>query len=238
VTLSVRTGRLLALSAWAACLAWLQVSGQVARYLGPRTAWVVPVGALGLTLAAVLYARETVGSPVAGRGLGRREGAGLAALLAPALVVLCMADATLGSLAASNKLSSRGVDFSSLAGSLSHGGSDVDFLVIRGADEDPAVARARDITPGRPVSLTGFVLAAPGHGAPLRLARFYITCCIADSVAIDVPVYLVHPDPGLRRDQWLTVSGVLARRGRRFVLEAATARHVRQPRKPYLLFRV
>jgi hypothetical protein len=38
--------------------------------------------------------------------------------------------------------------------------------------------------------------------------------------------------------QWLTVSGVLAKRGKQFVLEAATARRVHQPAKPYLLFRV
>jgi uncharacterized repeat protein (TIGR03943 family) len=238
VTLSARTGRLLVLSAWAAFLVWLQVSGQVARYLGPRTAWLVPVGAAGLALAAVLYARSTADAPVARRPLGLREGAGLAALLAPALVALCLADATLGALAASNKLSSRGVDFSALAGSLGKGGADVDFLVIRGADEDPEVARERDITPGRAVSLTGFVLAPPTGAKPLRLARFYITCCIADSVAIDVPVYLLHPAPGLRKDAWLTVNGVLAKRGGHFVLDAATARHVRAPKKPYLLFRV
>ena len=58
--------------AWGALFAWLWLSGESVRYLGPRTQWVVPVGALGLTLAAAGYLRATradaVGAHASARG--------------------------------------------------------------------------------------------------------------------------------------------------------------------------
>ncbi len=233
IALDVRTGRIAVLGAWAAFLGWLIVDGQVPRYLGPRTAWIVPVGAATLTLAALAYARFTVASESARRPLRRREGLALAAVLAPALVALCLADATLGSLAAANKLGSRGIDASKLAGSLRSGSDKIDFLLVRGADEDPKLARQRGIEPGAAVTLKGFVYKT---GAPLRLARFYITCCVADSVAIDVPVYGLTGT--YKRDTWLQVTGVLDKRKGHLAVVDAKATRIGHPKHPYLVFRV
>jgi uncharacterized repeat protein (TIGR03943 family) len=239
IRLTARSGRLTVLVVWAAFLLWLQAADQVPRYLGPRTAWIVPVGGIALALAALGYARWTVRAPVASLALSLRESAGLAAVLAPVLVGLCMGNATLGSLAASNKLSSRGVDLSRLAGSLAKGSGKIDFLVIRGAEEDPDMARQRGIVPGTAVSLTGFVLTpAAADGAPLRLARFYMTCCVADSVAIDVPVYPVRNGSAFPRDSWVQASGVLERRGDKLVVAGARLTPVDKPKHPYLWFTV
>lgn len=229
ISLDVRTGRIVTLGAWAAFLIWLQLADQVPRYLGSRTAWIVPVGGIALAFAAMAYAVFTVDSASARQALRRRDGFGLAAVLAPALVALCMSDATLGSLAAANKLGSRGIDVTQLAASLRKGSGKIDFVVIRGADEDPTLAKQRGIEPGAAVELTGFVYKT---GKPLRLARFYITCCVADSVAIDVPVYGLGAYP---KDTWLNVTGFLARRDGHLVVTNAKASVTQPPKHPYLM---
>lgn len=233
IRLDVRTGRVVVLIGWTAFLIWLQVAGQVPRYLGPRTAWIVPVGAAALGLSALAYLLFTTDSPSARRPLRRRDGLGLAAVMAPALVALCMSDATLGSLAAANKLGGRGIDVSRLAGSLRKGSGKIDFLLVRGADEDARLARERGIEPGAAVELKGFVYKT---GSPLRLARFYITCCVADSVAIDVPVYGLST--AYKRDTWLQVTGVLARRNGHLAVVGAQAERIAHPKHPYLVFKV
>jgi uncharacterized membrane protein YcgQ (UPF0703/DUF1980 family) len=48
-----------------------------------------------------------------------------------------------------------------------------------------------------------------------ELARFYITCCVADSVPIGVRIALADPQPQSdQRDDWLDVSSELVRRGK------------------------
>jgi uncharacterized repeat protein (TIGR03943 family) len=239
VTLSARTARLVALVGWTATFFWLWLGGQVPRYLGSRTAWIVPVGAFALAVASAAYAQSTADAPVARQRLALREALGVAILLAPALVSLVFAHATLGSLAASNKLSARGVDLSTLASTLSKDSRKADLLTIRVADRDPEAAAVRGLVPGRPVTLTGFALGSGSADSakPLRLARFYITCCIADAVAFDVPVYPVRRPFTYHGDHWLQVEGVLARRRRHLVVDALNVRPVREPAMPYLPFK-
>jgi uncharacterized repeat protein (TIGR03943 family) len=239
VGLSVRNAQLAVLGAWAAFFAWLQATDQVLRYLGPRTAWVVPFGALTLTAATLGYARWSRGGAAARQTLSVVDALRLGAVLAPVVFGVCLSDATLGSLAAANKLGDRGVDFSRLAGSLAGGSKEVHFLTIRAAEEDPEAGRLSGLVPGRPVKLTGFVLREPSApGATFRLARFYITCCVADTVAIDVPVEPVPGSPPARKDAWFEVSGVLERREGKFVIAGARVRKVPVPGRPYLLFKL
>jgi uncharacterized membrane protein len=63
--LDLRSIRALALVAWAGVFTWLWVSGESVRYLGPRTQWVVPVGAIGLTLCSPHAPTSRPGSPCA-----------------------------------------------------------------------------------------------------------------------------------------------------------------------------
>lgn len=226
IALSVRNGRAAVLIAWAAFLVWLQVGGQVPRYLGPRTAWIVPAGAVLLTVAAAGYLRYT--DSAARRPLGRGEAFGLAAVLAPALAALALSDASLGALAASNKLGDRGIDVSRLAASVHEGSGRIDVLRLRLADEDPELARRYGVHPGVAVEVTGFVFET---GPPLRLARFYYTCCVADALAVDVPVHGARRFP---RDTWLKVRGFVGRRDGHLVIEGAAAERVPPPERPYL----
>ena len=230
-----RSIRAIGLTAWGALFGWLWLSGESVRYLGPRTQWVVPLGAIGLTLAAAGYLRSTRDAPSnTARPL---ELAGLAALVVPILAAATLAHAQLGSLAASNKLSSRGIDPSALARLASRDASSVGFLQLNAAGRDSDLSRQLGLTTGKPVKLVGFVSSTPEGYRPFELSRFYITCCVADAVPVGV-----HVAKGavrhlkLKRDDWLDVTGVLARGNREWIVRAIRVQHVNAPSNPYLSF--
>jgi uncharacterized repeat protein (TIGR03943 family) len=228
--LDLRAVRAIALFAWGALFGWLWLTGESVRYLGPRTQWVVPVGAVGLTLAAVGYLRGTRDAPSS--SVRPIELAGLGALLVPILAAATMAHAQLGSLAASNKLSSRGIDSSALARLAGKNAKQIGFLQLNAAGRHADLSRQFGLSEGRSVELEGFVSE---EGRPFTLSRFYISCCVADAVPIGVHVM---PDRGarLKRDDWVDVTGVLSRGDREWVVRALTIRHVKPPSDPYLSF--
>jgi putative membrane protein len=82
--------------------------------------------------------------------------------------------------------------------------------------------------------LLGFVTGSKDVPAgTFEIARFYISCCIADAQAVGVPIVGPQPKP----DTWLAVTGSLARRGKRFVVEPSKIERVDEPAQPYLSFR-
>jgi uncharacterized repeat protein (TIGR03943 family) len=228
--LDIRTIRALALVAWAGVFTWLWATGESVRYLGPRTQWVVPVGAIGLTLAAAGYLVATRHDEPARIRL--REGLGLGALLLPVLAAAVLANAQLGALAASNKLSSRGIDSSALARLAGKNAKQIGFLQLNAAGRDDGLTRELGLSAGRSVELTGFVSQ---EGRPFTLSRFYITCCVADAVPIGVHVM---PKGGskLKRDDWVDVTGVLSKGHREWIVRALAIRHIKPPSDPYLSF--
>ena len=233
--LDLRTVRAIGLIAWGALFGWLWLTGESVRYLGPRTQWVVPVGAVGLTLAAAGYLRATRHEPSArARPL---ELLGLVALIVPILAAATLAHAQLGSLAASNKLSSRGIDPSALARLASRDAHDIGFLQLNAAGRDSGLSRELGLSEGSPVRLLGFVSSEPTGGAPYELSRFYITCCVAD--AVPVGVHVLKGATGhvqVHRNDWLDVTGILNRGDREWVVHAVRVRHVDAPSDPYLSF--
>jgi uncharacterized repeat protein (TIGR03943 family) len=233
--LDLRAVRAIGLLAWGALFGWLWLSGESVRYLGPRTQWVVPLGAVGLTLAALGYLRATRDAPSSrARPL---ELAGMAALITPILAAATLAHAQLGSLAATNKLSSRGIDPSALARLASKDARDIAFLQLNAAGRDPSLSSELGLAPGTPVRLVGFVSADPHRGRPFELSRFYITCCVADAVPVGVHVVKGFvPHLKLKRDDWLDVTGVLTRGHREWVVRATRIEHVDPPSNPYLSF--
>src|SRR5207249_528174 len=89
------------LAAWAVLFWWLQASGRVNLYLSTRTQWVVPVGAVLLTLAAVgrlLSARVPSAEP-----LQRREAVVMALMTLPVVILLALPPATLDQYSAGKK---------------------------------------------------------------------------------------------------------------------------------------
>jgi putative membrane protein len=233
--LDMRAVRSVGLVAWGLLFAWLWLSGESVRYLGPRTQWVVPLGAIGLTLAAIGYLRATRDAPsTRARPL---ELAGVTALLVPILAAATLAHAQLGSLAASNKLSSRGIDPSALARLASKDARGIGFLQLNAAGRDAELSQELGLAAGKPVRLLGFVSSEPAGGRPFELSRFYITCCVADAVPVSV-----HVTKGtvrslrVSKDDWLDVTGVLARGSREWIVRAVRVEHVDAPSNPYLSF--
>jgi uncharacterized repeat protein (TIGR03943 family) len=237
VTLDGRALRLLTLAAWAAFLLWLWASDEVLRYLGPRTEWIVPVGGLALLVATVVYALATNSSPAPARP-SANELAGTVALLAPIVIAAVLSGASLGSLAASKKLTARGVDLGALARLESGRSSELTFVDLQAGVRDPEIAKQKNIHRGRPVTLTGFVSGLPtDDGRTFTLARFYITCCVADSIPIGVSVQApADSHATVDRDDWVTVTGAIYNTGKAYGIRALRIRHVPQPKHPYLSF--
>ena len=235
--LSVRNTRLIVLVLWSSFFAWLWLTGQVLRYLGPRTAWLVTFGAITLLAATIAYARSSAGAADAHRGASRGEAAGLLAMLTPILLAVMLSGSSLGALAASRKLTPRGVDLTSLAESLSKGAADIDFLQIKAAGGDPEEGETLGLAPGRQVNLTGFVMkSGTGIRAPFTLGRFYITCCVADAIPIGVTVEPTIADGGFPTNTWLQVAGALDKKGNAYVVDAERIEKIPQPSNPYLAF--
>jgi putative membrane protein len=235
VTLDTRALRLLVLASWSVFLLWLWLSGEVLLYLGPRTDWVVTFGAVALTGATAIYAYTTRDStPTARPRAG--ELAGYAALLVPILVAALVSGGSLGALAASKKLTARGVDLAALAELEADRTQGISFLTLRGAGQDQELADREAIHPGRPVRLNGFVSeTGDGRDEPFELSRFYITCCVADAIPVGIKV-ATRGGPTPRKDQWLEVTGVVARFGDEFGIRAQKTTVVPRPAHPYLSF--
>jgi putative membrane protein len=236
VTLDRRNVRTIVLLTWSAFLTWLWLTHETVRYLGPRTQWVVPFGALALGVAAVVYVRAQ-GAPEQQLRPRAGEVAGCAVLLVPVVMGLLLAHTQLGAMAASKKLTSRGIDPSQLSALASSDSSELSFLQVKVAEHNAKFANDNAIHPGRGVRLLGFVAGHPTRAGSFELARFYITCCVADSVPIGVTIEpgSVHL-PRAKRDDWLSVTGELVRRGHALEVRATGITHVRAPKDPYLTF--
>ena len=208
------------LAAWGAFFVWLLVSGEVLRYIGPRTQWVVVFGAVALTLVAAGFWMS--------RDKQQAGTIGVAVLLLPIIAVIVVPKPTLGSLAASRKLS--GGPVVSLQPQPLEPGEEVSFPEIEYAAESSEYASANGIVDGLEVELTGFVTETEAS-ADFDLTRFAIFCCAADVVPHSVPV---DADRDYPADQWLTVTGVLEERDGTLVVVASSVEEISEPQDPYL----
>jgi uncharacterized repeat protein (TIGR03943 family) len=216
----VRAIRTIVLGSWAIFFASLWLTGDGARYLGDRTLWVIPFGAIATTAALLGIARR----PTPG-GTPPSETVGALALLAPIVAVLAVPNAQLGADAAERRAMdpqaaariARSLPLSSLS-----------YVHILAAAGHPQPG----VEPGVRVRLVGF--ASRRRGTPpgmFQVTRFEINCCIADATALAItvdPPAAAPPD-----DAWLVVTGPLARRGKEFFIRAETVRTIPPPARPY-----
>ncbi len=218
------------LAAWSAFFGWLWLSGEMTRYLGPRTYWVIVFGAIALGAAAaahLLGLRRT-----AGERLTRSDVLGAAILLVPMALAGALPDAQLGAQAASRKASAGGFAAASLL-PVPEPGEDISFREIHYASESEEYAGSAGIATGVDVELTGFVTHLPDTPGTFSLTRFYVSCCAADAIPYSVPI--VAPEGEDRRDdEWLTIEGSLVQQSDRWVLEATSLVPVEAPKEPYL----
>lgn len=227
-----RLARGIVLACWAAFFAWLHLSGEKTRYLGPRTYWVVVFGAIVLGAAAIAHLVTARAGPR--RKLEARDALGIGALLVPLLAVVAVPSAQLGALAASRKTAGAGAaSVGAIAPPVPAAGDAISFGEIHYASQSPEYAAEAGIAEGMEIELTGFV-THPGGLPPgtLGLTRFQVSCCAADAVPYTVPL---AADPASRTDDvWLRARGHLALRDGVYVLEPQELTVVDAPSDPYL----
>jgi putative membrane protein len=230
-----RAFRTLVLLAWAGFFAYLWLSGEVRRYLGPRTYWVVPFGAAVL-LGAALVQLVTLRSGPSGQRLSMKQIGGLAVLLVPVIAVAMVPRAELGALAASRKSTgglAPGAGYIAPPPPSSH--AEPSFIDIHFANESASYGATRGVVDGRAIELVGFVSQPPGSpGATFQLTRFYVSCCAADAIPYSVVIDPAEVTGGFSTNMWLSVSGVLRQDGDGFSVEARDIQKVPEPQDPYL----
>ena len=91
---------------------------------------------------------------------------------------------------------------------------------------------------GQPADLIGFVYTEPTFDKnEFMIARFSITCCVADATAIGLPVYW-DKAADLPQGQWIEIKGTFApgtfKGDQTPVLQATSIDQVPQPQHPYL----
>lgn len=218
--------RTLTLAAWTIAFATLWSTGEMARYLGPRTYWVVPFGTAALGAATVAHVALLRNRPA--RALTRGAAVSSAALLVPLLLLVAVPAPRLGALAASKKNVS-GVAATSLVAPAP--GGEISFAEIAYASESSEYAALAGVSEGLEVELTGFVTEASGE-LSFAVTRFEIACCAADAVPYSVGVMSGEPSPA--QDTWVEVEGRLVMHEGAFVLEAGSVAEVAEPDDPYL----
>jgi uncharacterized repeat protein (TIGR03943 family) len=219
-----------ALGSWAAVFWFLLVSDRTSLYLSSRTAWVVPTGAILLTvgfLGRLFFLRSEQPKPISARSA---MGTGLIVL--PVITVLALPPASLGSYAASRRstFSSGGIVASS--GEIATG--DLSLMDVAGGLRSRDGVDALAERAGEAVDFTGFVTRDPGAPADeFMLTRFLVSCCVADALSVNVRV--VGAPPGqLKADEWVRVSGKFYPLGREVIVDSTDIVKVKRPKRPYL----
>jgi uncharacterized repeat protein (TIGR03943 family) len=225
-----RVAHVLVLGVWTGFFVWLCISGELVRYIGPRTQWVVFFGAAALAMVTVAYAFTV--HRTSRHLLTRREAAGMALLVVPIGVVALVPAPELGALAAARR-SAAPIAGVSLVPTPT--GGEISFLEVSYASRSPDYAASAGVTEGRRLELLGFVSSVSSKG--FALTRFYIACCAADAIPYTVAVEVPRGSASspYSTDQWVEVSGALEREpDGAFVLVADRIRSRGTPENPYL----
>ncbi len=218
------------LAVWAGFFLWLALSGEVTRYLGPRTYWVVWFGTAVLALAAFSHAFSLrTGNKERVR---RSDVAGAVLLMVPLIALIAVPSPELGALAAGRKSTGLSTFAASAPSAANAIPGKLEFAEIHYASESAEYAAAIGAREGTEVELLGFVThpkRAPE--GTFALTRFYISCCAADAIPYSV---FVRASDDYDDDVWLHVEGRLGMIGDRFVVEPNDIATTDEPKNPYL----
>lgn len=220
------------LATWAIAFWFLSVSGARDLYLSTRTAWVVPVGATILTVAAVgrAVAARRAGAGAAAHVPRAREAWMMAAVVAPAVLLLALPPTTLGQFSAARR-ADVAVGASGIGGIGSGELTIVDVAVGQTSTEgERALARRA----GETVTFLGVVTRYGDTPADeFLLTRYVVTCCVADATVAQVRVVDV-PIGAFASDAWVEVTGIVYPVGREVIVVATSVRAVPRPDRPYV----
>lgn len=222
----------LVLAAWAALFWWLHLSGRVNLYLSTRTSWVVPLGAILLTAAAMGRFLAARGSD--GETLRLREAVVMALMVVPVILVMVLPSATLGTFTTPTKTKFSSATLSSSFYDQITTTSEITLLSVAAAQTSNEGAQALAKRAGVDVDFVGIASREASTPADeFLLTRYVITCCVADATIVQVRVVNVTPG-SIKPNEWVEVKGQLYPLGRTMLVNAASVRAVPRPAKPYL----
>jgi uncharacterized repeat protein (TIGR03943 family) len=224
----------------AAYFGWVIASGNLSNYINERFAWLSYVAVGIFALLGVASAAETL----------RRRASDLPVIQPPGSevitwrgIVVVAVPLVLGTL-----IPSRPLGAESVSGNLSTNAAatanmtafTTDPLTWNVLDWLRAFHSEEDVTSftGRQADVVGFVYREAGFPEDtFMVARFTVSCCVADASAIGLPVVWADA-PNYPQDTWVRVTGsfeVGEFRGDKLpILKAAAVEVVPQPEHPYL----
>lgn len=219
------------LAAWATMFWWLQITGRVNLYLSTKTSWVVPVGAVLFTAAAL--GRLAAARVRTSERLTRRETLVMGILVLPVVIVMVLPPATLGSFSSTKKTAFSALSYSGVYGQIT-ATSEITWFSIAAAQTSNPGAQALAKRQGSDIELVGFVTRDPDTlPDEFLLTRYVITCCVADATIVQVRV--VNVTPGQFSDnEWVDVKGLVYPLGREVIVNATAVTAAPTPSKPYL----
>ncbi len=225
-----RVGGALVLAAWAALFWFLKLSGRDNLYLSTRTSWVVPVGAVLLTGAAIgLFA---CGRVRAAEPLRARDAWIMALLVVPVVLVTALQPATLGTFSAGRRAQFSSAGFAASVGAPGNG--PLTLVDVAAAQYSKHGEQALAERAGEQVDFVGIVTRYPDTPAgEFLLTRYIVTCCVADATTAQVRVVNVAPGR-FQANEWVEVKGAIYPLGDQVIVDATSVDEVSRPAKPYL----
>jgi uncharacterized repeat protein (TIGR03943 family) len=219
----------LVLLGWALMFWTLFLTGRTYLYLSSRTAWLVPMGAGIMTVAAIgrlWTARSAKEEP-----LEPRTAWALGIIALPVVLVLALPPSSLGAFSAGKRSTFTGSAIGATARDVT---GPLDFVDIGAAQSFPAAMQQLEAQAGEPITLEGFVTReASAPPDEILLTRYIVTCCVADATIAQVRIVGLpagdYPD-----DEWLQVTGAVYPVGREVLVAANTVQQIPVPSEPYL----
>lgn len=225
-----RVAGAIVLGAWAGLFWFLWLTGRQAFYLSTRTDWVVPVAAGLLTAATVgrlASAKATTPKPIAARELWI-----MGLMVIPVVLVAFSHPATLGSFSAGKRAGFSGTSVATSATDI--GSGELTLIDVAAGETSPDGERALATRAGEQVDFVGFVSIRDDTPADeFLLARYVVTCCVADATIAEVRVVNVTPGQFFNED-WVRVRGTIYPLGREVIVDASDISAVERPDHPYL----
>ncbi|MBW4437470.1 MAG: TIGR03943 family protein [Pleurocapsa minor GSE-CHR-MK-17-07R] len=231
-----------------AYFAWNIVSGSLANYINASFAWLSYVASgLFLLMGAFALLRARAMKPSANGLEDLLQGNSYRAPVSWGVIALVAVPLLLGTLIPSRPLGAEavtGIDMSAVQGASSGSVTTftiaplnrnvLDWLRVFNATTDYAALN------GEPADVIGFVYVEPDMAeTQFMVARFTVSCCVADSNAIGVPVHWGAEDvAALPQGQWVRVTGTMQVESFRGddmpVLQASAVELIEAPSNPYL----
>lgn len=221
----------LVMAAWAGMFWFLLASGRWSLYLSTRTSWLVPVGAVLLSAAALgrLASARVQHDP---EPLSTRRTWTIGLLVLPVVVILALPPAALTSYAVGRRSGFVGSGVSTSTQDIATGS--LSLIDVAAAQTTSSGLDALEQRAGEQVSFDGFVTRfADTPADEIMLTRFIVTCCVADATIAQVRVVDV-PAGQFQQDQWVRVTGKIYPLGREVLVDATDVVGIARPSKPYL----